>query len=99
MLSVNVKVAERAPEAEGLNVTLTEHEDPAASGELQVDSVKSAAAAPESVMAVIESPAEPLFVNVTVFVLLLPTTTDPNARLVGERLTLGAVPLPVRLTA
>jgi|SRR5438876_150234 len=41
----------------------------------------------------------PVFVRVTVFgALVVPTFTFPKLRLVGERLTAGAVPVPVRLT-
>src|SRR5258705_11485587 len=50
-------------------------------------------------MLVMVSNASPVFVSVTVCAaLVVPTLREPKLKLVGERLTTGAVPVPVRLT-
>ena len=44
------------------------------------------------------SGALPRLVSITVFVELLPTSCAPKLREVGEKLTMGPVPLPLKVT-
>jgi hypothetical protein len=84
-LSVMLTLAEREPDAPGVNVTETEQEAPAASeaGQLDVSS-KSAAFVPVTDMPVITSGALPVFVSVEdLEALVEPTVCDPNDRLCG----------------
>jgi len=102
-LSVILTLAERAPVAVGLNVTLIVQFAFAArlAGQVLV-SVKSLAFAPAIVMLVIVSAALPEFVSVTACGALdVPTFCDANVRAVGASITAGAfaaVPVPVRGT-
>src|SRR5580704_2981964 len=64
-LSVIVTAADRAPEAVGLNVTLTEHIDDTATPPLQVfETLKSPAFVPVGAMLEIVTAPEPVFVIV-----------------------------------
>ena len=94
----NVSDADLAPNADGVNVTLTVQLSPAARLAPQVftEIAKSPAFAPLSEMLVIVTVAGPVFVRVTLCALLVPaTTTLPNARLAGLRLTTnGFTPVP-----
>jgi len=55
--------------------------------------------APVSVMLLIVSVALPVLLSVTTFAgLVVPNTWLANTRLVGERVTAGAMPVPVRGT-
>jgi len=100
-LSPIVRVAEAAPLAEGLKVTLMAQLAPAATELPQVlVSAKLLAFVPE--MATLEMPKAsfPEFVKVMdCAVLVVPTARFPKARLVEERLTAGATPVPERATA
>jgi len=94
--SVIVTAPVRIPVAVGVNLTLILQLDPAVSDEPHVVvSEKS----PLTAMLVIFSAAVPVFFNVTLCdALVVPTLREPKLKLVGERLTTGAVPVPVRLT-
>jgi hypothetical protein len=85
----------RVPVAVGVNLTLILQLDPATSDEPHVVvSEKS----PLTAMPVMISKALPVFVNVTVCALLVePTLREAKCRLVEERFTIGAEPVPVRL--
>jgi hypothetical protein len=101
LLSVTVRVPLRAPMADGVNVTVTAHLPGAATEVPQVlVSAKSPALAPPIVMLLTLRAAVPVFERVTVWAgLLVPTAWLAKAgRLDGERLTTGAVPVPVRAT-
>src|SRR5882672_4786492 len=94
-------LAERDPVCWGVNFTVMVQLAPAASelGQLLLwlksavfDPVKLKAEEP-SVRAVV-----PLLVSFTVLVVFLPTFSDPKLRLVGLRLTLGSMAVPLRAT-
>ena len=92
--------AVRVPAAEGLNMIAIVQLPPAATGWLHVSfSVKSAASAPLKAMLLMLKVALPVLLRVTVCaVLMISSGWLPKARLVGERLTRAAVPVPERLT-
>ena len=94
------KVPVSVPDAAGVNVMLRLQLAPAATLDPQVlVSAKSAALVPVSVTLVMESAAAPVFVSVTVFAALVDfTSCTAKVRVVGESVTLGAVPVPVRGT-
>jgi hypothetical protein len=96
-LLVTVRVPVRAPDAVGLNVTLTVQELPAATLEQVFVWLKSPVTlTPETAAALV-----PELVTVTVLAEeLAPTTVPANDRLAGAAFSTGpgAVPIPVRLT-
>jgi hypothetical protein len=95
-LSVTVTEPDRIPVAVGVKVTLIEQFAPAAS---VVPQVFVWAKFPVLVIAEIVSGALPVFESVVVWAgLVLPTNCPPNAKLAGESVALGAVPVPVRNT-
>ena len=95
-LSVMVIVPVCVPVAVGVNLTLIEQFAPAASVAPQV--VVSAYCA-LATMLLIVSEAAPEFVNVTdCAALVVFKAWLPNVKLVGDRFTPGAVPVPVRFT-
>jgi len=104
-LSVMLTEAVRLPLADGVNVTLI-GQLPSAATELPqvLLSEKSLAFVPVTVMLVMLKGALPVLLRVTVCApLVVPTGWLPKPRLVGERLTTGAVaavdvPVPERLT-
>jgi len=98
-LSAMLSEAASVPETEGVNHTAIVQLVPAAS-ELPHVLVwaKSLALAPASARLVMLKAALPVLLRVTVCVALLTSTGwVPKARLVGERLTTAAVPVPERL--
>jgi hypothetical protein len=106
-LSVMLTEAVRLPLADGVNVTLIGQLPPAAAELPQVlVSEKSLAFVPVTVMLVMLKAALPVLLRVTVCAaLVIPTGWLPKPRLVGKRLTTGAVPVeavdvpvPERLT-
>ena len=95
-LSAMVTAPVLVPAAVGLKVTLSVQLALAATLEPQVLVWEKS---PLAVMLVIVRVAFPVFVRVTLWALLLvPTPCEENVNEVGERLTTGAVPVPVRLT-
>lgn len=99
--SVTETLALRAPVADGVKVTEIVHEPPGASvagASRHADvSPKSEGFVPVTAIALIESGAPPEFVSVTFCVgLVVPTTCPANVRLVGDSVTAGAVPVPLR---
>jgi hypothetical protein len=88
-------VADRDPEAEGANVTLTVQLAPAARVEPQlVVWLKSAALVPVSEIEMPVNEVVPMFVSVTTWAaLLVPTFWLPNVRVVGVTFTPVAVPV------
>src|ERR1051326_218729 len=97
-----VRVAERVPLAEGVKVTLKVQLAPAATELPHVlVSAKSDALAPEIATEVTVSAAPPVFVRVMLSAALLVPTAVPGkaGRVAGDRLTTGAVAVPVRVTA
>ena len=95
-LSVIVIEPLREPVALGVKVTLRVQLAPAARLEPQV---LVWAKSPLTVMLVIVRVALPVFFSATVWALLLvPTGCSEKVKEAGERLTTGAVPVPVRLT-
>ncbi len=99
-LSETVTAALRMPFAVAVNVTLTEQLAPGATLAPQVlVCAKSLLLVPVVAMLVMVSAASPAFERVKdLGALEVLTCWFPNERLVGERLTAGAVPVPVRLT-
>jgi hypothetical protein len=99
-LSVRLTAAARDPLAVGLNVTLIEHLAPAATLDPQpLVCAKSPGLAPVSAMLEMLKAAVPVFVSVTVWAALVePTAWPAKARLLGDTLAMGAVPVPLRLT-
>ena len=101
-LSEILSAAAEAPLAEGLKVTLIAQLAPAATELPQLlVCVKLLALEPETARLVMLRAALPELVRVIVRAgLAVPTARLPKARLVGERLTAGAVlvPVPERLT-
>jgi len=100
-LSVTVTEAVRVPVAVGLNLTLIVQPLPALSELPQVVVLgKSPLLAPVIAILVILSGALPVFLSVTLFdPLVVPTLRAEKVKLVGERLTAGAVgpaPVPVK---
>lgn len=94
-LSLTLKVPVRVPVVVGVNVTLMEQLEFAAR---LVPQVLVCEKSPVTEIPLIESAAVPVLLSVTVCgVLLLPTTTPLNVRLEGDRLAMGAVPVPERL--
>ena len=96
-LSAIDTLALREPAAVGVNVTLIVQDAPAANVLEPVGQVlvcaKSPAFVPVSPMLLMLSPALPLFVSVMLWgLLLVPTFWLLNVRLVGFRLTAGALP-------
>lgn len=95
-LSVTVKVPAVIPAAMGLKITAMLHEAPAATVEPQVLVSEKA---PLPLMLLMQSSAFPVFFSVTVWGLLLVNTfCAGKVKEVGERLTAGPAPSPVRLT-
>src|SRR5208337_3257708 len=95
-LSVMVTAPVLVPVALGLKVTLRVQLAPAATLEPQVLVWEKS---PLTVMRVMLRVAFPVLLRVTLLALLLvPTFCDGKVKEVGERLTAGAVPVPVRLT-
>lgn len=92
-----VSVADLLPVAVGLKLTWMEHAEPAANGVGQfVVVLESLGLAPLSVMLLMVKGAVPLFVSVTdVGILATPTTCDEKLRLVDDRTTDGATPVPL----
>jgi hypothetical protein len=102
-LSLIVRVASREPVAKGVKVTLTEQVPLGATLTLEQLSAavlaKSAALLPPRLTVLIFNVAVPLLVTVKVrAILVVPTGWLPKPRLVTERLTAGATPVPERLT-
>src|SRR5437870_4396548 len=99
-LSVIETAAVLEPVAVGLNVTLMAQLAPAATVLPQLLVwVKSPPLVPVMPMAEMVSGAVPEFVRVTVFgAVVVPTVTLPKLRFVADRVTAGAIPVPVRLT-
>ena len=99
-LSVMLSEAVRLPLAEGVNVTLIVQLVPAATLAPQLlVCAKSLALVPASARLVMLKVALPVLLRVTVCaVLVVLTAWLPKARLVGERPSTGAVPVPERLT-
>jgi hypothetical protein len=83
--------------AVGLNVTVILQEDPAGTGAVVQLSVSEKS--PVASMSLTVKLAFPELVKVTAFVaLLLPTNTPLKLRLVGDSVTAGAVPVPLKAT-
>jgi hypothetical protein len=99
-LSVMVSEAKRLPLAEGVKMTLIEQLPPAATELPQLLVwAKSLAFEPESARLVTLKVALPELVNVIVCAeLAVLTDWFPKARLVGETVAPGAVPVPQRAT-
>lgn len=98
-LSATLTEAVRVPVAVGLKVTLTWQEPPATTLVQVLVCEKSVLFAPVILTLVTVNGALPEFVSVmTVTVLEDPTIVFANVTLEGERLTLGATPVPVRGT-
>src|SRR5204863_3127826 len=99
-LSVIVTAPLRGPVAVGLNLTLMEQPPPGFIELAQLSvCVKSAGLAPVIAMLPIDNVPVPVFVSCTLLVPpFLPTLRFPKESDVGDRLTAGAVPVPVRLT-
>jgi hypothetical protein len=100
-LSEIVMLAERLPAAEGVNVTIMLQVAP--DGTLVNPQVllwaKSALLVPPTVTPFTVSGALPEFVTVTVWDgLVVPTSCPVKVKVVGESVTAGAEPVPVRLT-
>jgi hypothetical protein len=95
-LSVTVTEPVRVPTAVGVKVTLIVQRAPAPS---VVPQVFVWAKLPVLVIAEIASGALPVFESVVVWArLVVPTNWPPNARLAGESIAIGAVPVPVSET-
>src|SRR5258706_295368 len=95
-LSVIVTAPLRVPVAVGVNLTLIWQLDPAASDDLHVVVREKA---PLVAMLMIFSAAVPVLVRVTVCAALVVSTLwEANVKLVVERLTIGIVPVPERVT-
>jgi hypothetical protein len=99
-LSVMIRLAVRDPAAAGLNVTLIAQLAPAATDVPQLlAAVKSPAFVPVTATLEKDKVALPVLVNVTGWLALaVPTLWLAKVRLVVERLTTGAEPVPARLT-
>jgi hypothetical protein len=107
-LSLTVRVADRAPEAPGVNVTLTRHMPsalivPDVGQVVADDSLKSAAFVPLIAMPVMFSPkVELVSVKVeAIAALVAPTFTDPKFKVEGNKVAISPLelfPVPVRLT-
>ena len=99
-MSVMVRAPLKLPALAGVNVTLIVQLAPAATLVPQVLVwAKSPALVPLRVMLVMLRVALPLLVRVTeLAALVVPTAWLPKLRLVGERLTAGWVPVPLRVT-
>lgn len=96
-MSVIPRVAVLVPVAVGLNVTLMVQFAPAATELPQLlVCEKSPALVPEIAMLEICSVAVPEFVRVSDLVLEVPTLVLAKFKLVADRLTAGAVPVPVK---
>jgi hypothetical protein len=99
--SVNIRLADRAPFAEGVNVTLTVQLAPTARLVPQVlaEMVKSPALDPEIAMLVMDIAVLAPFVSVTVCAAVVePTAFDAKVRFPGVTLAPAAVPVPDRAT-
>ena len=95
-LSVRVSDPLRVPVAVGVKVTLIGQEAPAARLEPQLLVWEKS---PLATMLVMLRAAVPVFWSITLCGLLLEDTTcAANVKEVTERVTAGAVPVPVRLT-
>jgi len=95
-LSVIVTAPVRVPIAVGVKVTVIVQFAP---GATEAPQVVVFAKSPVAVILVMSSVPLPVFVSVTdCAALVVPTRTLPNLRLVVERPTTGARPVPVRLT-
>src|SRR3954447_18671093 len=99
--SLIVTAAERAPVADGVNVTETVQGAFAASRDGGAGQVfvwaKSPAFVPPTRIEPMASGAVPLFVTVTVWAaLVVPTVWPPKVRFVGAGVTAGCVPVPLR---
>jgi hypothetical protein len=99
-VSVTVRVAVLVNAAVGVNLTLMVQLEPAASvAPHVVVRVKSVLFAPVMVMPVMDSVAVPVSRKVTVCAeLVVPMSRVLNESDAGERLTAGAVPVPLKLT-
>jgi hypothetical protein len=97
--SVTITLANRLPEALGVNVTLMRQFAPAARLVPQVlVCAKSALLAPPIMMLVIVNGPLPLFVNVILLAeLVVPTIRLAKVKAVGDTLT-AEMPVPLRLT-
>ena len=96
LLSVIVSVPERLPSCVGVNVTLIV-QLPLAATELPQSLV--CAKSPVVMILVMVNGASPVLLNVTVWTaLVLPTSWFPKSRLVADWLTIGRIPVPVRLS-
>jgi hypothetical protein len=101
--SLMATLALSLPVVEGVKVTVMVQlalaaRVPAPTGQVLVWA-KSLALVPVSPMLLMVRGAVPLLVSVTLFpALVVPMSWVPNARLVGLRVTAGAVPVPVRAT-
>ena len=97
-MSVIVTLADLVPVANGVKVTLIEQLLPAAKLEPQVFvCAKSVLLVPVIAMPDMLSVPVPLLVIVTTLAaLVVPTNWLPNASDVGDRVTAGATPVPVR---
>src|SRR5207302_5400425 len=94
-LSVIVIAPVLVPVAVGVNVTLIVQFAPAPT---EVPQVFVCPKSPLGAMLVMPSVALPVFLSVTLCVALVVLICwYPNVRLVGDRLTIGPVPVPVRL--
>ncbi len=92
-LSVKVKVPERVPRVEGVNVTLIVQLARAAS---EVPQLLVGAKSPVATILEIATAPSPVLVNVAVWgALVVPTRCALKVRLAGESATLGAAPVPV----
>jgi hypothetical protein len=101
-LSVIVTAADRAPDAAGLNVTVTVHIDETATPPLQLFvTLKSVALAPVAEMLEIVTAPEPVFVMVAVWAALVVFTVWlANVSAVGATVivVVAAAPVPLRAT-
>lgn len=99
-LSVNERLPLAEPPVVGVNVTATVQVPEAGTG-VDVEHVVPVAAianGPEAAMAVKVRLALPVFVSVTVCALLVLFTSWAEKVSAADRLTTGAVPVPVKLT-
>lgn len=100
-LSVMLTCADSEPTTDGVKVTLKVQVPPAARELVHVllARVKSALLVPATTRLEILRVALPLFVRVTDCAAVeAPSDSVPKVRVVGERPTAGAVPVPVRVT-
>jgi hypothetical protein len=95
-LSVIVTAPVRVPVAVGVNLTLILQLDLTVTDEPHVLVRENS---PRAAMILIFSAAVPVFLNVILcHGLVVPTVCEPKLKYVDDRLTTGAVPMPVRWT-